>query len=1012
MRYTGPVRFAYHGDRFIAQQYATVARKLLGVMLASQQVPFSTRSLTTEQGVRITVSVVSQPQGPERNRVDSPIAHAWGSRYLVSAHIFAPPQLERERDLGEVLKVYQYQFVYTGGAGKLWDVEESSSGLPLSGGSAVGVVFVIRENGTDHAAFPLVSTIKEPPEDDPDAWLYYESIKDNTQQWIDSLIVPRYEVGHASAQHLFLPDEENIVHAPWMPKGKRHYLAQAFTPSTLRQAGTLNMAVNNSGSVPIVFTFDSPWHAIENTDVGYEAPLDIYQRPDDESPYTDDFEKGTFDWSAADADWYMSCGVYEAELPNGTVRRFGIFIDSAQTVHAWPLEAAGTGSPDPAYEDQLIKTNVDDSYVKSQPLSFPPDVYADILSYRDQWSGPASTGPYLDSPFEDTTRYGWKPSPDGKKYVGIVERLHDPLVVDYAQAPVPVAGVPPLYFDAERAYRVSSPAVATFEIEINAFGEFLGDFTLSVTEVTTQDSGDFFYPVQADFAQESAFDGVDAGDLLVAGFEAYRLEETVDDWQFVKYLAGEASFPYEGWFSAPALFLNCNAVGVQALPAPLSPQMGYNDGYRHYVPHMPPYMLQDQPFVRLYANVDPSEDFVEALVLPYYKSFAMEGLFTVRNASQGDDVVFSKCCRKFKPNTYDFGNFFTAKVCSLNLATGSVLFGLCESTTHITSAEFPVGRFDVEYGAPGNWYPHEGRNESTKGYAVFHKGILVENSNQPLTVQLDTELDSFPLSKELSFWGTVCAASTSILPSPSAGQYGFVAYAFNTQYISELLDAGESPSHVSRGSYGVRDFPWGLEMYGWFARNHFSANSAQEIVAGEDLVAYTGTYVSIENEVAIAPMSNEAVGDPQVGLEHVDFVWVGSQRFTHRALYEEAFGEAADVDFDVRFENVDRSPIIGGGSAGYPYRLRATTDSDPDTWGTEYIHAPFARFYNDDDPVRGAHLLMPDVRVYCDIGTSPGPILFNVGSFGDIVESRKEQGVMDSPFVAKAFGLVEIEDGD
>ena len=122
MRYTGPVRFEYHGDTAVARQYTSAARKVLGVMLASQQVPFSTRSLTTEQGVRITVSVVSQPQGNERDRVDAPIAHAWGSQYLVSAHIYAPPGVER--DLGSVTKVYQYQFVYTGGAGKYWDVHE------------------------------------------------------------------------------------------------------------------------------------------------------------------------------------------------------------------------------------------------------------------------------------------------------------------------------------------------------------------------------------------------------------------------------------------------------------------------------------------------------------------------------------------------------------------------------------------------------------------------------------------------------------------------------------------------------------------------------------------------------------------------------------------------------------------------------------------------------------------------------------------------------------------------
>lgn len=1009
MRYTGPVRFDYHGNKAAAQQYATAARTMIGAMLASQQTPYTTRSALFDNGVRVTITVVSQPEGPDRDRVSAPIAAAWGGRYLVSAHIYAPQALEAE---DAVRKVYQYQFVYANPAGEFWQSRQPPGSAVSSGGSAVGVVFVLHEETVSYAAFPLVSTTKEPPQDEPDAWPYIQlsDIDVDITPWAKHLPVPRYEVGHATGDHVLLDGEKELLHTAWMRKGHRHYMAGASTPSTLRQLGTLNTAVDYVGQIPAVYLTDSPAYGHAPTDVGYEAALEVYQPPEKTEPYDGEVTPGNSHTSAADADWYTSYGVYRAEF-DGEVRDFGVMIDANQVLHAWPLDAEGTGAPDPTYINQKIKTNVDPAYVKSAQLSFPPGVRFHNMSYRDSVPNYPDTNSFFDGPLEDSTRYKWHPSPDGSQYLTIVERESPGLVVErHDSGPV---GADPVYFDDEREYRIPDPAVAAFEIEIEPFGFYLGDFNLSVSPVTVVgEPADSFTPVQARFAQEGAFQDVSLGEPLVAGFEARRLSEDVDSWNFVQYLAGDAPPPFGSWPVDAAHFLNCQAIELSSLPAPLTATWEYNGNppFAHYQYAVPPYMRQDMPFARLTEFA--TDNIWQQMVVPYTSSFILEGRFVVRKLDGTE--VFSKCCRKYKPNDHGFGNFFTAKVASLDISTGSVVFGLCESATYITSVDTPVGRFPGPSGAAGNWYPHEGRNKSDKGYAVFHRGRLVESSWQPLSAQLDTELDSYPMDKNLSFWGGLRPSTVSVVPPLASGLFAFTSSAFNTQYIDHLLnDVGLNPIEVANGMYGVRDFPWGLEMYSWFAQNHFSHRQIEDLVAGDDIIAFTGVYTDVQGEVAIQPMSNEVVNAPEVSARLVDTIHVGTERYTHAQMYEEAFGEPAGVDFNVELVNEVRSPTdLGGNDVGYPYR---TTTGSPGNWDSELIYAPFA-VYKDaaDNPVYAAHLLATDTRVYCGIDTLPAAIVVEPGfdPDQDPVGARQRNGVRQSPFVAKAFGTVEIEDGD
>src|SRR5690625_4252375 len=470
MRYVGPVRFRYFGNVQTAQTYEPAARALIGSLLSGSSVPFSTRSVIVGSGVEIVATVISQPEGSDRDRIESPIAAAMRGRYIVTAQIYAP-RMELLHPEG-LPRIYQYQFTYAGPVGEPRSPElVSGEGEQMYGGSVVGAIFVIWENRVDYASFPLVSNLKKPPQGEPDKWPYVEkplSTQEGLNEWLSHLIFPRYEIGLASSETLKLPRERDLVFSAWMPKGERHYLSQAYTPTSMTLLGAVQ---SSPGGVSLSYR-----RGVAPTDVGYETSLSKSKTPSTQEPEVLEMSPNPTEDSAPDADWYSSYGVHRVEYGEGEVE-FGVMVDASQRVHVWPLEAAGAGVPDPEYEGQSIKTNVAEEFAFSQQLVFPPEVDFTPISYRDLYHEVLQgEGAFVDGTLRESTRYIWAPSPDESEYSAIVEVLHPQKELKLQLlAGDRIEPLDPYYLDEEKEYRISSPQTAVFSIEISKTGSGMGD---------------------------------------------------------------------------------------------------------------------------------------------------------------------------------------------------------------------------------------------------------------------------------------------------------------------------------------------------------------------------------------------------------------------------------------------------------------------------------------------------------------------------------------------------------
>ena len=998
MRRTGPIRFFVQGDEKLAAQYLPIARKIAGY-LQNQADLLGDKQWTATRKVRITDGTIIDVQKI--------------GELLYNAYIDVRGALP-----GPIIRALQYQFVYTGGAGKLWDVYEVDS-LPLAGGSTVGVVFIIREDRVNHVAVPLVSTLLQPPDDE---WVYLDTLATPVAQQalFDSLLIPRYEVVHATSQHLFQPDEDNIVHSAWMPKGVRHYMAGAFAASTMRQSGNLNLTLDPLTTPQTISPTDNVEVGSTGTDVGYETDLARYIRPTGAlSEFQAGPKKGTHENSAADADWYTSYAIQEAELPNGETRLYGIFIDAAQVVHAWPLEAAGTGSPDPAYTPQLIKTNVGALYVKSQALVFPADVYAESLSFRDTFTGFGDNFGF-DGPFENATRYVWHPKSDGTEFVTIVERLTDDLYpVRYTGELV--VGADPYTVLNDKPHRCSTPAPARVRISVQPFSDtVLQDFNIVVEPVEVILDSDTIYPVQVKYASTKSFTGVEKDTILVAGFRTRRVETAVDDWSFLAHINGDGPAPGGTLFPDYFNLFNCHAIQVTSLPVLLDQGEYYNDNDRgttyndggvevtrngHYQYILPRYAVQDMPFTRLGEIPDPLNNLgqprtpVLSEVSKYRKSFVLEAEFVVRTE---DEEVFTVCCRKFKDNDneFDFGNFFTARISACDLSTGSFVFGLCESTTWVSSVEGSVARWPE--GFFGDWGAHSGANSSTKGFAAYHHGSLSTTNNFVLANQLNVLPDTAVVPKDMSFWGCLRPARVLVQPPTSSGQYSFSSFAFNTNYLAHVSSLPVNQQELLQSFYyGFRDFPWGLEMASWVAANHFTAYGSQQVTSGEDLFAYAGAYLDITSPVIMNPLTNELINNPTAAMENIDVLEVAGFSFSHAELYEEAFEQPAELTFNINTQSLDRSPE----NAGYPIR------KGQNSWDSALLYAPLATAGETNGGEEWAvNLTLPDVRVYCETSGFPTALRFFDYEPSQAVAVAQRYGLVRSPFQARCFSRVNIEE--
>ena len=1021
VRYTGPIRFFYSGDKDRATQYHGIARKLAGWLHNMSTLQDNPRFSSTMKTARINGVFIRV-----RKIGDG----------LYNAYIDVSRAGDKKID-----RLIQYQFVHPRKEDGFWEFDvHPTTKIPFAGGDMVGVVFALFDDGSvEHITVPLASSFRESL---GNKWVYLNSMIADVQDWFGAALVPRYEVVHATSQHLLQDDEDSIVHTAWMPKGERHYMASAFSVAGAQSTGVFRPELISDSDGFILMYENLLSHHMSSTDVGYESDLALYKPPvGQKSSFKDGPKKGSFDSSAPDADWYTSYGLQRATTPEGVEREYGIFIDAQQIVHVWPIEAAGTATP-PLVNPQFIKTNVADTFVKRHTLSFPPEVYVNSIEHRTA-VGAFSLDvveAFYDGPFEDVTRYVWNVNSQGTEYATLVERLYEfpdrpffqsdpPTAQDHFPAPVPYT------YDESRAYRCSDPAVAKFSIKITPYGEALDQFQIEVSEMEIVETD--VYPAQVGFAKTGAYEGAEKDDLVIAGIKAYRLDDYFDSWWLTVRLNEGTSVP-TAFFNDYLYWFNCNSMGTVYGPvffhnafyydpaggsvwdATTERVTDYNFSYYYSVP---PYMQQDQPFNRL-QNIEQynlaggssvPENYAYKEFTDVMPSFINEAEFKVVNEAGVE--LFSVCCRKYRDNRYGFPNFFTARVCDLNVSNGTMVFGLCESTTFVSGVVRPASAFSI-YRVP-DLKTHDAVNTAKKGYAIYSYGKLIDTSDNALAESLKEEVTSLPLNKNMSAWGGIISGSVFLAPPAIANILPYTFQYANTQFVGSMVNAymTQPPPNAAivwmvSGRYGYKDFPWGLETYAFLYRNHYSNSRTQSVQALEDFVTYSGVYLDPKKPMVYNCADNSFKADPDVGITVIDVINVQGSSFTHAELYEEAFGVPANTHYEVEHEDFfvghweDEALTTKG---GFPVYSGNGGFSDPDSWTEIPLYAPIFVTKGRGENWWAVNSLHPDVRLYCDTNELFDNFLARYDMPED-VDIRASRGLIRAPFVARAFGIIKTED--
>ena len=1021
-RYSGPVRFFYLGDESVARQYNGIARKLVAYLqnqseLVRDNLWTASRRVKISDGVIIEVLKVTD--------------------LIYNAYIDARG-VERDE---QITDAFTYQFAYTGDGDQLWDIKNALIGgqlFPWAGGIFLATIFVFRENTTDYGVFPILSTREEIQAEDG-RWEYVPNLGEIPfEDLIGKLPIPRHEILLASSEHLRLPDKRNMAHVSWMPKGNRHYMASALSVAAIRELGGYQNVVS-SGSV---LSRQSTTIGGKATDIGYEASLDLYEPA---QFVENQLVKGTARRSAPNSDWYTSYGYQKVTHPIHGEREFGIMIDASQRVWVWPLEA----SEDPWAVDagmhpynewaaHSIKINVDPFFSRDELLTFPPDV---IAFPGDQFRTTAGTtfenlpggSAFHGSPLADLVRYVWHPSPDGKKYTTIVEQVVDtqkPHLFRQGQPLVELAleELKCKVVDDENSpeynLRFERPVPAQFEITIELTGPEFFNFGISVSPVELVEVADNFYPIQSRFAAEESFAGVAKGELLVAGFDLYTKAPLADlppsdlvqhienqgslgslystrNIKFLTALTHHSTNPVLESFAYKQLTYDPEALTER--------RCRYLNGQRYRYGDLT-YSKLDQSWGRT------GDSLAESMVQDLQWNFVMEGAFVVQKLS--GDRVFRKTIRKYLDNPLEMGNWFTAQVSNLDVSTGSMVFGLCESTTYYTGVDGDIPYEQV--GVANNpaqtpiYLPdtteQSGVNTTKKGHACYWKGEIVDSRFQPgLSLsRLDEDLDSSPMDLNVRFWGSVYSAGGFVI-SPTTSILR-AQYIYNTKLA--LLVGEENPEQtdlgldMAEGYVGIPDFPWGLEMGSWFFNNHFNQANADKILSDDVFFSYFGRYITLSGPLVTKGKSNElAEPSPVPADEVIDVVRVRELQITHAQLASEAFGIPINSARKLSlFEDVGAYSYYRGAFSGatvvFEEEVQVSSIVASMELGGE------ADFFRVD-------LECPQFRVYCGINSYPA--FYFLGDGYTSVTPRERSTALWANVQSRAYGytiLNEDEEND
>ena len=1007
MRYTGPVKFIYRGNVSLAQQYEPVARVLIGVLVSNSSVSVGSVSRTLADGTKITVNSFGEGHPDPRGALTE---EAQNNLSQYSAVIDVPDVAS-----GFIRDVIQYQFAYCKDDDNQVTYGPSRVFGPIGevfyvAGAWVCVVFIVREGQeTEKLVFPLFSNREDiQPIEGVDLWPYVSvqlSFSDYLVQSLANMVIPRYEVGLENGT-VYRFEEKVTQFMPWMPKGSIPYNALAYSGFVWGTQGyqdvgyfTGDIILRDGYEVPdtnafgdiVGFTFNLRFMipSLQNggietvfpkgTDVGYETAHLFYQTPEsvDLSASALPFKLDRKD-TAPDSDWYTSYstvtvspsdGFEEGEGVASGDRVFGVMVDASNNLYVWPVEARGSATPDPVYEQLAIKTNVASEFTKSVPLVLPDGFVKPIESFRDRAIVDNSTAFVFG---KDIVRYGWQASGDGLKFTTVgwkkqeapsprspdLGKTVSPELYQFRRADTKPASAGSTDPDAVETF-FTIAEVLEFSLQITLTGDNLEDFEISITQPSVVDTPGDIFPVKAAYSSTGTLryagirlrspnglppqrSSADYSALLPAHLTdefTYRIDSLV---------LSERGYVTDPPFAlgAKPLFQATETPGFYHMDGParresvlsnLARNNGENwslnkyrtwDEHRRVLRQVNPNQstYPNEPFFnerihRAYTHSPPAEYFEQAkrftfeAELVFMQGSAELSKYTVRRVTdeEGKTRVFNAQATGIHPGSLS-ATLVCKESCSYYTPQNQEVWGPTRAYDRLaTRVEDGV----IVFIEPPRMISESRVTEVSTEIVHVHNGITIASDvlhGDSVRNNLDVELQGESLRTDYTNFACIGSntfeqlfffESGSPLSKPGEHFMNEVRRSGET-FDKELLgnaadietfapdlferyDTSTVELRPSRMHFNA--YPWGLELYNYYVRRHFTEQQFTESLysqADSSIYTCSGRVFDRTNSVSDV-YTNEFSVLPELYSYQVDLISVGGSRFTHRGLFIEAF---------------------------------------------------------------------------------------------------------------------------